>query len=91
MRFSVPCLTIIASSTLASPKPFTTRDITTTEDVTKAIAFAAQAADCDTFQCANVIASVACIDISIPLGAARIPGAVGLCGWRSECCVWLFP
>ncbi|PSN69179.1 hypothetical protein BS50DRAFT_586524 [Corynespora cassiicola Philippines] len=69
MHFSTSIITLIASTVVASPAPKATaqRDLQA-----EAIAFAAQA-DCDLFQCANVVASAACIIASINAGPAGIP------------------
>ncbi|OAG09427.1 uncharacterized protein CC84DRAFT_1212862 [Paraphaeosphaeria sporulosa] len=90
MRFSatLPLLTAALALASPSPKPATNamaRDATTTvNEMTAAIQFAAQA-DCDVFQCANVVASTACIAAGIASGmieavlACVASGSTGIC------------
>ena len=71
MHFSSVLISTLAALATASPNSLARRE---DQAVTEAIQFAVQADGCDLFQCANVIASAACIGASIGLGAAGIPG-----------------
>lgn len=78
MRFTLPILTILSASALASPSPLNSRDITTTSEVTKAIQFAAQA-ECSIFNCAAVIAAGGCIAAALALTGPAAPAGVAAC------------
>ena len=68
MRFSFALVSAFAVTAFGSPKPFDARSQSVnTNDMANFISFAAQA-DCDVFQCANVIASAACIVAGIASG-----------------------
>ncbi|KAF2728793.1 hypothetical protein EJ04DRAFT_448600 [Polyplosphaeria fusca] len=85
MRFSIPLVSLFAATLSASPTSLDTRaQSVNTNDMTNFISFAAQA-DCDLFQCANVVASAACIIAGIGTGqveavlACVASGATGIC------------
>jgi hypothetical protein len=79
MHFTLSLLTALATSALASPNPLiTSRDVITTEQAEEAIKFAAQAAECDVFDCVAVVAAAACIAGGIAAGnPAVVIGCVG--------------
>jgi hypothetical protein len=88
MHFPAFLLTALATLAVASPNSLARRD---NEEVAAAIRFAAVQADCNIVQCAGVIASAACIALSIPLGPAGVPGALGcVAGGASAVCLLIF-
>lgn len=100
MRFSAALVLVTGAFALASPSPkaaaanVVPRDaVTTVDDVTAAIQFAAQA-DCDVFQCANVVASAACIIAGVASGqveAVLACVASGSTGVRAQGLKFSFP
>ncbi|KAF1967236.1 hypothetical protein BU23DRAFT_573406 [Bimuria novae-zelandiae CBS 107.79] len=89
MRFQATFALLASSLALAAPNAVArntmARDVATSaNDMTAVIQFAAQA-DCDFFQCADVIASAGCIAIGIATGqveavlACVASGATGIC------------
>ncbi|KAF2106181.1 hypothetical protein BDV96DRAFT_607555 [Lophiotrema nucula] len=90
MRFTASIVALFAATALATPSPSVYSSavgrstLTSTDDMTNAIQFAVQA-DCDIFQCANVIASAACIAAGVGTGqveavlACVASGATGIC------------
>lgn len=73
MRFyaALPLLTAALALASPSPKPAAKAVARDVNDTTAAIQFAVQA-DCDLFQCANVIASAGCIAAGLGTGMPEV-------------------
>lgn len=79
MRFTLPLITLLTATTFAVPNPkpvVKPREDVSVNDMSDAILFAVEAADCNVGDCVTVVASAVCIIAGI---AARSVSAVTAC------------